>query len=134
MDTRPAAYVVIVDDGRLLLSHGTDGSGWQLPGGGMEADETPEQTAVRELREETGFEVELDALLGVDVFYISAEERLSGSGPLRSLRIVYRGHVAGGEQRAEADGSTDGVAWFPLDEVARLPRVGLIDSALAMLH
>jgi 8-oxo-dGTP diphosphatase len=133
MPTRPAAYAVVVDGDRILLSVGTDGSGWQLPGGGMEDGESAEQNVIREVREETGLDVELDGLLGVDVRYITAEERISGTGPLRSLRIVYRAHVVGGELTAEVDGTTSGADWVPLARVAQEPRVGLVDIGIRML-
>jgi len=136
IDTRVGVYAVIIRDGRILLPHWSEGpfdSGWTLPGGGMEDGESTEQTVLREVLEETGYEVELDGLLGTDTFYISAEERIVGTGPLRSLRIVYRAHVIGGDLRVEADGSTDDVAWVSLDRLPELNRVELIDSALAML-
>lgn len=39
----------------VLLLHRADGQGWAFPGGGVEYMETPEQTARREVQEETGF-------------------------------------------------------------------------------
>ncbi|MGH2616230.1 MAG: NUDIX domain-containing protein [Thermomicrobiales bacterium] len=66
---RPAVRVVVIDaDERVLLfaSQGDDGRRfWFPPGGGSEPGETPEETARRELREETGLiEVALDGEIG----------------------------------------------------------------------
>jgi 8-oxo-dGTP pyrophosphatase MutT (NUDIX family) len=53
-----ASIIPIRDDGQvLLIDHyrfQTDSRGWEAPAGGIEAGETPERAAVRELREETG--------------------------------------------------------------------------------
>lgn len=61
---REAARIVLIDEaGRTLLIRGLDptdpaaGSWWFTPGGGREGDETQEETARREVLEETGFEV-----------------------------------------------------------------------------
>ena len=58
--TVTAAVVATDDAGRvLLLKHVfRGGSGWGIPGGFMEAGEQPEEAARRELREETGLELE----------------------------------------------------------------------------
>jgi 8-oxo-dGTP pyrophosphatase MutT (NUDIX family) len=48
-----AAGVRVRSQGRVLLMHRTDGQGWAWPAGGVEADELPDDTARRELFEET---------------------------------------------------------------------------------
>jgi ADP-ribose pyrophosphatase YjhB (NUDIX family) len=51
--------------GRALLIHRTDCDWWGQPGGGMESGETPWDGVMREVREETGFEVAVERLVGV---------------------------------------------------------------------
>lgn len=61
-----AACVIFDGEGRVLLVHHTYGRlNWELPGGGAEPGETPDETAARELLEETGLRAELDRLTGV---------------------------------------------------------------------
>jgi ADP-ribose pyrophosphatase YjhB (NUDIX family) len=136
MDLRVSAYAVIVDeDDRLLLAHWVQGrrAAWTMPGGGLEPGEDPEEATRREVREETGYKVTVDQLLGIHSRVIPAGRRLADSvEPLHTLRIVYRAHIIGGRLRNETDGSTDRADWFPLSEVPRLQRVKLVDIALEM--
>lgn len=67
---------------------------WSLPSGYVEADELPEEAAVREAREETGLEIEIDDMLGVYTF---------GREPQTGVLILYAGHTVGGEMRAGDD-------------------------------
>ncbi|MCP3424846.1 NUDIX hydrolase [Rothia sp. AR01] len=132
MDTRPAAYAVIIEQGKILLTHWTgerapERAAWTLPGGGMEVGETPEQTAVREVYEESGYHVALDGLLCLDSRY--ADEGRPGR-VFHALRILYRAYVTGGALGVTAlDDSTDDVAWVPLEELPGLRRVSLVDVA-----
>lgn len=133
MALRVAAYCVIIDDGKMLLSHWNENgkSGWTLPGGGIDPYEDPADAAVREVFEETGYRAELDELLGIDSHVVAAEHRFHGATePLHALRIVYRGRVVGGELTNEVDGSTDEAAWFDLSEIASLHRVELVNVGL----
>lgn len=133
-DTRLAAYAVVMDDDeRVLLALWNEAHErlWTLPGGGVELEETVEDGAVREVREETGYDVVLDRLLGVDTHAIPAERRLSDTDrPMKAVRVVFEATVVGGELTHETDGTTDEARWFPLAEVADLPRVAIVDLAL----
>lgn len=69
--------------------------GWALPSGYIEADESVEQAAIRECREETGLDIELLELFGVYSF---------PEGPVHSgIVIFYRARPVGGELRAGDD-------------------------------
>lgn len=137
MDMRVAAYAVILDeDRRVLLARWTEGRrvSWTMPGGGLEPGEDPEAAARREVREETGYKVVVEELLGIHSRVIPARRRVTpgATDPLHTLRIVYRARITGGRLRFEKSGSTDMAAWYSLDEVAGLQRVRLVDIALGM--
>lgn len=136
-DTRLAAYAVVVDDrDRALLALWNEGAvpRWTMPGGGVEAEESVEEAAVREVREETGYEIAVGAILGVDTLLIPPGDRPRGRGrPLKSVRVVFEAVIVGGSlTNEEIGGSTDEARWIPVVEIPTLPHVDLVDVALSM--
>jgi mutator protein MutT len=63
--TLGANTLIFNEKKEILLCHRTDKDMWNFPGGGVESGETPEEAAIREVREEIGVEVELYKFLGV---------------------------------------------------------------------
>ncbi len=59
------ATVVVLKDNKILLNLRADTNTWGIPGGAIELGETLEQTAARELKEETNLEAESFTLLNV---------------------------------------------------------------------
>src|SRR6476469_5856353 len=63
---RVGAFAIIFDDaGRVLISRRVDNGWFNLPGRGVDPDETVSEGLIREVREETGLEVEIGRLIGV---------------------------------------------------------------------
>ncbi|MEJ7832185.1 MAG: NUDIX domain-containing protein [Nocardioides sp.] len=135
-DTRLAAYAVIVDDReRVLLAlwNEADRPRWSLPGGGVELPESVQAGALREVREESGYDIVLGRLLGVHSYVIPPERRLMLTRrSMKAVRVVFEAKITGGELTREIDGSTDECRWFPLAEVPDLPQVELVGIALEM--
>jgi 8-oxo-dGTP diphosphatase len=135
---RVAAYALVERDGSVLLARvsprGFHTGLWSLPGGGIDHGETPGAAVVREVREETGVEVEVGEVLTVD------DERIRGTAPsgrdeeLHAIGVVYSAAVVGqpGPLVTEVGGTTDAVAWVPVAEIesGAVPVVPLVRSAL----
>src|SRR6476660_2848916 len=70
MKIQLAGCVITDDYNRILLLHRNTGerTQWELPGGKVEEEELPEQTAIREIYEELGVEVNLIRSIGKGEF------------------------------------------------------------------
>ncbi|MET7676321.1 NUDIX hydrolase [Streptomyces seoulensis] len=99
------AGVVVREDGRLLAIRRADNGAWQLPGGILELDETPEAGVAREVLEETGIHVEVDELTGV---YKNL--------PRGIVALVFRCKPSGGIERTSSESTA--VSWLTPEEVS----------------
>jgi len=57
--------VIFDEDKKVLLAHRRDRDLWVLPGGAMESGESPYEAVIREVKEETGLDVEVDKFVGI---------------------------------------------------------------------
>lgn len=126
-DDRPRAAII----GRLSRRGNLE---WCLPKGHLEAGESAEQAAVREVAEETGIQSRIIAPLGSIDYWFAV-------GGRRVHKVVhhYLLEATGGHLTVEGDPDGEAVeaAWVPLDELgARLAFANerrLVEEALALL-
>ncbi len=120
-----ASAVVIDSEGRVLLQRRTDNGLYALPGGTMDLGESLPGAAVREVREETGLDVEITGLVGT---YTDPRHVIAYSdGEVRQqFNICFTARITGGELRI-SDESTDlrfvtpsGFADLPMHHTQRL--------------
>lgn len=107
----------VVDRGRLLLSRRGDFNVWALPGGRLDRHETLMDGVIREVREETGLEVEIVSPQGM--YFLAG---------LRRLNILFICRPVGGVLRARTSESRDN-RWFAADDLPDMPLRQIAEDA-----
>jgi ADP-ribose pyrophosphatase YjhB (NUDIX family) len=101
------AAAIVNESGQLLAVRRRDNGHWEPPGGVLELDETIQAGLIREVREETGLEVEPVALSGV---YKNMRRGI--------IALVFRSRIVGGEPLATSE--AEQIAWLSADQIREL--------------
>ncbi|MBK5257840.1 MAG: NUDIX hydrolase [Vicinamibacteria bacterium] len=96
---------------------------WMIPGGALEWGETLQAATVREVREETGIDVE------IEVFVELIEAITPGPGGYHFVIIDYAAHAIGGTLKADSDALD--AAWVEKDSLSERD---LSDELLAVIE
>lgn len=112
------AYKTIEDRTEIAIIRTSKEGRWQLPKGIIDPGETPEQAALREVREEAGIDCELlKKIHSIDYWYVDRW----GQSPVRVHKHVHfflmrflRGDIA------DHDDEVDEVRWSEIDETLDL--------------
>lgn len=114
----PSVVAIVRDDqGRVLMIHKTDNDLWALPGGGHEIGESIADTVMREVKEETGYDVRVTGITGTytNPNHVMAYE----DGEVRQqFSIAFKAELVGGEARTSSESRQ--VEWVDPAEIGRL--------------
>lgn len=114
----PAASAIVTDKrGRILLHHRSDNGLWALPGGTMALGESIGETVIREVKEETGLDVEPQYVVGI---YTNPHHVIAFSdGEVRQeFSVCFACKVSGGMLKI-SDESTD-LRFFTAGQITHL--------------
>lgn len=110
-----AGCVVRNDEGKYLLVQEMQPKVyglWNIPAGHVDKGESIKSAAIREVKEETGYDVEL--LEKIDVYHDEVEE---------PVRHAFRARIVGGNLAAQPDEILD-AGWFSYDEISSIKDEG----------
>lgn len=107
---------VVFRDGKILLVKETADNGrWTVPGGWADLNDSPSESVIREIREESGFETVTVKLLAV---YDREKHGHEPPFPYHIYKLFFRCRITGGE--AATSFETGGVDFFGKDELPEL--------------
>ncbi|QQE73486.1 NUDIX hydrolase [Brevibacillus composti] len=106
------AYTLLYDEpkNQVLLVYNRRGD-WSLPGGGVEQGETLAEAAVREMKEETGYEVEVTRIIAVNEAFLRGEH---------VHFFTFHGRIVHAPDVIPADAAILDVKWVDVEEADRL--------------
>lgn len=113
-----AVYAMVTNDrNEILLSRRAntgyrDGS-YDMPAGHLEEGETLRQAAVRELKEETGLDADVDAMEFIEIMHRLADDRVY-------IDVYFRVRTWQGEASIQEPDKCDDLAWFPMNSLPEM--------------
>ena len=111
-----AGGCIFNENGEVLLQKRADCNKWGFPGGAIELGETPEMAAKREVKEETGLEIEVQKLIGI---YTDSDVIYPNGDKAHSICICYEMSVVGGELSCDENETLE-LKYFSLDDMPEL--------------
>jgi len=123
VDVRAAVF----REGRLLLVREKEDGRWTLPGGWADIGDSPSGAVVREVKEESGFDVKARKLLAL------LDRNLHGHPPIpyHAYKLFFLCDIVGGNAHAEQE--TDAVGFFADDEIPPLSLTRVTPAQIARL-
>ena len=109
------AGALIIRDGKILFQRRTDNGQWGLIGGLVEMNETYEEAALREIREETGLEVKLTSFLGI---FHNHDMVWSNGDAAHVISAMFTAEIVSGEPRIDEESFE--LRFFGTDELPDL--------------
>lgn len=116
----PRTGVIIIRNNEILLTHSRYGEDefWLVPGGGIEFEETMEECAIREVKEETGFDIKIEKFL-----YL--REYIPYNDKDHVIDIFFLGKIIGGKIKLGNDPDHTNqvikkVEFIPVDKLKEL--------------
>ena len=109
------AGALILRDDKILFQRRSDNGKWGLIGGLLEMNETYEEAALREIREETGLEVKLEAFLGI---FHNHNMVWSNGDTAHVISAFYTAEIISGEPRIDEESYE--LRFFERDDIPEL--------------
>ena len=103
----------VISENKILLVK-ERGNGWTMPGGWVDPGESPSEAAVRETKEESGYDVSAVRLIAI----YDRDRQGHPPCPFHVYKLIFLCKLVGGSARTSLE--TDGVSFFDQDELPAL--------------
>ena len=128
-----ASAIVLNNESKVLFVYHKKLAVWLYPGGHIESNETPDESVVREVKEETGLDVEIagkkdsslsDKTVDVSVLhnpYVILSERIHGVDEHYHIDMVYICKIIGYSKLRYDAMESNGIGFFSKNDIQDMP-------------